>query len=226
MASKQYFIYNTDDGGYVDKARSFTLTKGQQKLIRAAGLTETVEIYQMVGVCNECRPEDVLWEPVTSCGSAVSISADDNRLWLFEPGTYSIGDPNTQTVLAGDVNITGENFTGVDVSTLGKCSDDSPLIGDSCDNPIFTEICNQVPVETAMASLGCISDASGQQIGKVMLCKITDELTGTSVVTQTAYYEDGTVTENYSGPWQVCQPDVCLGEPFIGVITDLSILTP
>lgn len=210
MASAQYFIYNTDDGGYVKSNRVFTLNKNQQILIRSAGLTTDLVIYQMVGICKECSPEDVIWEPVTYCGSTLTLGSDDTRVWIMEPGTYSVGDPTDNTLLTGDVNITGERFTGVDSSSVGKsnCNPEP--------NPLL-------PVETAMAELGCII-SDGEMIGKVILCKLIDENTGVQTVTQTAYFEDGTIISDYTGPWEVCTPDVCQSEPFIGVITDLTIL--
>lgn len=96
----------------------------------------------------------------------------------------------------------------------------------SCEEPVFVELCpNSIGIETAMAELGCIVDDDGEIIGKVMLCKITDEEDGSEIIKQTAYFEDGTIIQDYSGPWAVCAPDVCVPEPFLGVITDLSLLT-
>lgn len=232
MASNQFFIYDTDGGGWVPKNQTTTLKVNQQQVIRAGGLTEEVQIYQMVGQCVQCRPEDVIWAPLHSCGEPVVLSETNNTIWLSLPGMYSVGDPNNPPVLAGDVNITAENFTGVDPSLLGKsdCGGiDTPLetvITNTCADPISVTLCEPIGIETSMAELGCIADPStGELIGKIMLNKTINEDGTGEIITQTAYFEDGTVVQNYTGPWQVCAPDVCVGETFIGVITDLSLLS-
>lgn len=210
MSTKQYMIYDTDGGGFQSNTQTFEIKKAnQQKLIRAAGLTEEVQVYQMVGVCSNCKPEDVLWEPVYQCGNPLVIGPENNSVWVYLPGMYSIGDPNNPPSLSGDVNITGEDHTGVDPSLLGKC-DEPPV---------------PVGIETSMAELGCIVDSEGTVIGKVILCKITDEETLAETVMMTAYYEDGTVVEEYTGPWEVCKQDFCVSEEKLGVITDLNLLT-
>ena len=61
-----------------------------------------------------------------------------------------------------------------------------------------------MPVETALAQLGIIKDpVTGEPIGRVMVSRVTDELTGVVTETLTAYYEDGTVVTPYAGPWAV-----------------------
>lgn len=224
--ANQSFLYNSTTGGPT-KQTIFNVLK--PNLIRAAGLEECVSIYMMVGDCADCKPEDVLWTEIFECGKPVQLCPDNTTVLLSIPGKYSLGDPNQPALtLAGDVNITREN--GVDASLVGKsnCTSESSevqlSIETSCTDPLFVEICNQTPVETAMAELGCIADGDGLIIGKVMICKIVDETTGVEIVTQTAYYQDGTVETNYSGAWQVCAPNRCEPEVFMGVITDLSML--
>ncbi len=222
--SKQSFIYDTDGGGF--KNNPFNVNS--PVLLRAAGLTDCVPLYMAVGDCPNCRPADVIWEPVMSCGSQVELCPDNNQLLVSIPGKYSLGDPNDPSfVMPGtDVNITKQE--GVDPSLVGKCGDTPPMsveLETSCTDPLFVEVCNQNMIETSMAELGCITDASGSIVGKVMICKITSEVDGSETVMQTAYYEDGTITQNYTGPWSVCGPEPCKSEAFIGVITDLSLLS-
>lgn len=96
----------------------------------------------------------------------------------------------------------------------------------SCEEPVYVELCaGSLGIETAMAQLGCIVDEEGIQIGVVMVCKITDESTGEETLVPKAFYEDGTIEDNYTGEWTVCAPDVCQPEEPIGVITDLTLLT-
>ena len=99
-------------------------------------------------------------------------------------------------------------FSNIGVTIKPPCGEDAtPVkIESSCDEPVFVEICPQsIGIETALAELGCILGDEGQIIGKVMLCKITEELTGVETIKVTAYYTDGTIEENYSGPWGVCE---------------------
>lgn len=208
MSTKQYFIYDSDDGGFVSNGQIFNVSSNCPILIRAAGLTEEVVIYEMVGECRQCKPSDVLWTPLKECGQNVVLDQDTNKQWLYLEGTYSLGDPNNPPVLVGDVNITGQVYKGVDSSFIKK---------PDCRNPLF-------PVETALATLGCITDNNGEQIGKVVLSKLIDENTGIETMIQIAYFEDGTVIEPYTGNWSVCSPDVCVAETPMGVITDLSLL--
>lgn len=208
MSTKQYFIYDSDGGGFVSNGQVFTVTSNSPLLIRAAGLTEDVIIYEMVGECRQCKPSDVIWVPLQECGVPVVLNETNSREWVYLEGTYSIGDPNNPPVLAGDVNITAQMYRGVDPSLLKK---------PECSNPM-------VPIETTMAELGCIVDADGQIIGKIMLTKTVNENDGSETVSQTAYYEDGTTVFDYSGPWQVCAPDQCVGETPMGVITDINLL--
>ena len=81
------------------------------------------------------------------------------------------------------------------------------LVTNDCTNPVMTDACNPeppLPVETALAQLGVIKDpVTGEPIGRVMISRVTDELTGVVTETITAYYEDGTVVSPYSGPWAV-----------------------
>lgn len=86
----------------------------------------------------------------------------------------------------------------------------SPLpvvVTNDCTNPVMTDACNAeppLPVETALAQLGIIKDpVTGEPIGRVMVSRVTDELTGAVTETLTAYYEDGTVVTPYAGPWAV-----------------------
>jgi hypothetical protein len=72
--------------------------------------------------------------------------------------------------------------------------------------PLQVEQVNEplLPVETAMAQLGIIKDAvTGEPIGRVMLSRVTNEETGVITETRTAYFENGTVTPNYTGTWAV-----------------------
>lgn len=229
--SKQYMIYDTDGGGW--KAQTFNVRAKQQFIIRSAGLTDTLPIYQMVGTCESCAPADVLWEPVTVCGEQLTVGPDNNCILIGKPGRYSIGDPLAPPVLAGDVNITGEQTSGVDTSSLGKCSDgggsvviEGPVtIDSSCDEPLFVELCStSIGIETTMAELGCITDAEGVITGKVMVCKITDEATGDETIVMKAFLLDGTVIDDYTGEWSICSPAGCEEETVLGVITDLSLL--
>lgn len=208
MSSNQFFIYNSDGSDWVSKNRSFSIKPNEQRVIRAGGLTEEIQIFQMVGQCQNCRPEDVIWEPVFNCGTPVVLSPTNNNIWISLPGTYSIGDPNLSDPLQGDVNITGERYTGVDSSLLGKSCEPNEIVG----------------IETSMAELGCIVE-NDVVVGKIMLCKTINEDGTGEVVTRTAYYEDGTEVPNYNGPWQVCTPEPCQSEEFIGVITDLTVLS-
>lgn len=81
------------------------------------------------------------------------------------------------------------------------------LVVNDCAAPVMTEACSvtpPLPVETALAQLGVIKDpVTGEPIGRVMVSRVTDEVTGTTTETLTAYYEDGTITPDYTGPWAI-----------------------
>jgi hypothetical protein len=116
--AKQTFIYNSSSPTNVNVNNPFNVEK--TALLRAAGLTETVTLYMAVGECLSCT-EDVLWEPVFSCGAPVTIGPDNNRVVIAVPGKYALGNPATPLVLAGNVNITKEE--GVVPSQLaGGCT--------------------------------------------------------------------------------------------------------
>lgn len=213
----EYLIYDTDDGGWQGTQQTFVISSPNEAVfLKSAGLTEDVNVYQMVGVCQQCAPSDVKWEMVYRDGVPLTLGPDNNGEWVTEPGKYSLGDPTNPPEFSGDVNISAEKFKGVDASSLGKSSptESNPLptivvedvtIDSSCEEPVYVEVCNnQTPIETSMAQLGCIEDEDGRVIGKVMLVKITDEQTQEEIVRQVAYYEDGTVTDPYSGEWVIC----------------------
>lgn len=206
------FLYNTDRADNGAARRSFTVNADGPVVITNAGLTACVPVFVAVGGCAGCGFRDRIWRPLERCGNPVEVCPSTSHLYIYEEGQYSLGDPNNALVLPGDVNIVyrvDKNLTMSEAAAMGKCA--------APPSPLF-------PVETALAELGCIVGADGQLIGKVFICKITDEITGNETTVLSAYYEDGTVVNPYSGPWSVCQPDVCVGEAFIGVITDLSIL--
>jgi len=139
--AKQVYLYNSTTGGPT-KAIIFNVNK--PVLLRAAGLTECVSIYMMVGDCPECHPLDVLWEPVVNCGNIVELCPNNNSVLVSIPGRYSIGNPNTAPLtLIGDVNITKED--GVDPSLVGKCID---TLGDTCDEAMKVSHCGPLEVFT------------------------------------------------------------------------------
>lgn len=91
---------------------------------------------------------------------------------------------------------------------LPPCGEDATPVSvvSDCENPVFVEICPQsIGIETSLAELGCILGPNGEIIGKVMLSKITEEDTLQETVNVTAYYTDGTIEENYTGEWSVCE---------------------
>jgi hypothetical protein len=103
--ANQSFIYNSDAEN-PNVNNPFTVERSA--LIRAAGLTECVDIYMAVGVCMDCA-NDIKWEPITKCGGKLSLCPDNNFLVIGVPGKYALGDPNTGPLtLLGDVNITKE----------------------------------------------------------------------------------------------------------------------
>jgi hypothetical protein len=103
--AKQTFIYNSTNLVNPNVNNPFTVEK--TALIRAAGLTQTVALYMAVGDCPGCA-QDILWEPVFSCGEPITISPDNNRIVVAAPGRYSLGDITSPVVLTGNVNITKE----------------------------------------------------------------------------------------------------------------------
>ena len=101
--NKQTFIYNSS-APVPNVNNPFTVETSA--LIKAAGLTEELQVYFSVGTCFNCGPNDILWEPLLICGEPVVISPDNNHILLSIPGKYSLGDPSTYVSLTGDVNIT------------------------------------------------------------------------------------------------------------------------
>jgi hypothetical protein len=201
-------IFDSDSPTSATTPRVFTVTNLSPVLLTAAGLTAgaCIPLFVRGGQVASLEPGcaatggDFLWAPLSRCGVAVQLCAEANQLVELVPGTYSLGDPTAPLVVPGNVNV---QLTRLDdmapevLCCLGKCeappSPPSPLL----------------PVETAMAELGCISDLNGAQIGKVLLVRTVDENTGAVVTAQNAYYEDGTVVVGYTGPWSVCSPDIC-----------------
>lgn len=92
------------------------------------------------------------------------------------------------------------------VNTTVSAPLDVKVVND-CAEPVLTEACSvqpPLPVETALAQLGIIKDpVTGEPIARVMVSRVTDETTGVVTETITAYYEDGTVVPNYTGPWSI-----------------------
>ena len=101
--SKQTFIYNSTEPNPVVN-NPFTVES--TALVKAAGLTEEIQIFFSVGTCFNCGPNDILWEPLMICGEPVIIGPENNHVILSIPGKYSLGDPAVNLVLASDVNIT------------------------------------------------------------------------------------------------------------------------
>lgn len=166
--SSQYFIYDSDDGGIFPKNQQVKLKINEQIRILSAGLTEDVPIYQMVGQCINCSPEDIKWEPVTQCGVQLTLGPDNNSLWLYTPGTFSVGDPNASLTLTGDVNITGEKFRGVDPSILGKCNESG--------SDDYTSIITAIQTQTTNLtnSLQVICDKLVDVLTEIEKVKFTD----------------------------------------------------
>jgi len=106
--SKQSFIYNSSNPTGANVNNPFMVENSA--LLRAAGLTETVQVYFSVGRCATCGPTDVIWEPLTVCGVPITLSPDNNIIVLGIAGQYALGDPSASVPLslAGDVNITKE----------------------------------------------------------------------------------------------------------------------
>lgn len=111
--------------------------------------------------------------------------------WARNPAIPVVGGSAT---LPGtlDVNLVSPNPLPVQVEN-------------DCTAPVMTQDCGPsmiAPVETAMAQLGIIKDpVTGEPIGRVMVSRVTDELTGAVTETISAYYEDGSAVSPYTGPW-------------------------
>lgn len=228
---QEYLIYDTDSGGWQGTQQSFIISNTNEAVfLKSAGLTEDVNVYQMVGICESCAPSDVKWEMVYRDGVPLTIGPSNNGEWVVDPGKYALGDPTDPPEFSGDVNITAQKFKGVDTSLLGKSSpsEENPLpvevAGNGCDMPLYVEMCNNVPVEVALANIGCLVDDDDQKIGVVILQTTIDEQTGNQSTKMVAYYEDGTVEDNYSGTWTTCSDDCSNDTSFLGVITDLNLL--
>lgn len=104
--ANQSFIYNSSNLAGPVMNNPFTVNK--TALIRAAGLAVELPVYFSAGVCQNCGPNDQVWQPLVLCGSPVTVGPDNAMLVLEIPGRYSLGNPTTPLVLAGDVNITKE----------------------------------------------------------------------------------------------------------------------
>lgn len=97
------FLYNSDRGTNTAKQRTFIVTK--PIVIRNAGLVDCVPVYVAVGTCISCA-NDILWAPLSICGTPVTVCPDNTELILALPGTYCLGDPNADgLMLPGDVNV-------------------------------------------------------------------------------------------------------------------------
>lgn len=61
-------------------------------------------------------------------------------------------------------------------------------------------------IETSLGQVGCIEDDAGNQIGTVLVCKVSDTTTTppTDTVKVWAFFYDGTVIENYTEPYEPC----------------------
>ena len=103
--ANQSFIYDSD-AEIPNVNNPFTVERSA--LIRAAGLTECVDLYMAVGVCMDCA-NDIKWAPVARCGGVAALCSDNNFFVIGVPGKYAFGDPTAgPLVLIGDVNITKE----------------------------------------------------------------------------------------------------------------------
>lgn len=144
-------MYDSDGGGWVGQSQMFIVDQDNSIVIKSAGLTEDVELYQMVGTCMNCATEDVLWEVVYRDSQSISLGPSNNAILINEPGKYSLGDPNDPPSFVGDVNILAKTYKGVDISLVGKSqpSDSNPLpvevAGNDCDNPVHVKICDIEP---------------------------------------------------------------------------------
>ena len=125
--SKQTMVYDSDGGGFVGTFHpQFNVEENRPVLIRAAGLEEEVPILQMVGICSHCDPDDVLWEPVYVCGVPLMIGPQNNQTWVLVPGKYSLGDPVNPVTLTGDVNITKQEYSGLNPEYMGQVCGGTP----------------------------------------------------------------------------------------------------
>lgn len=61
-------------------------------------------------------------------------------------------------------------------------------------------------IETALGQVGCIVDAEGNQTGTVLVCKVSDTSTTppTDTIKVWAFNSDGSVVEDYTGPYEPC----------------------
>lgn len=83
-------------------------------------------------------------------------------------------------------------------------SGNAALLQKLCD--IADNTANTRGIETSLAQIGCIKDADNNFVAAVMACKTVDEETLAESFVLKAFYTDGTVVDNYTGPWADCSP--------------------
>ena len=99
----------------------------------------------------------------------------------------------------------------LDVSIVGQ--------GTNCNEPLYVLVCQDPEgfpqLEISDVAIGCALDQSGSAIGVVVLSRTVNEETGIQIAQKNAYLYDGSVIENYSGPFgpcgQKCQDQTPLG---------------
>lgn len=61
-------------------------------------------------------------------------------------------------------------------------------------------------IETSLGQVGCVKDEDGNIIGSVLVCKVSDTTTSppTDTIKVWLFGTDGSVVEDYDGPWEGC----------------------
>lgn len=116
-------LFDSDAAANPPERRVFSVQAGSPVLIVAAGLAddECIPVYVRVGApgrvtgtgCGSCGPvddPDYLWAPLSRCGAPVLLCGSSNEYIERIPGTYMLGDPTADIVVAGDVNVTSKKL--------------------------------------------------------------------------------------------------------------------
>lgn len=221
-----WFLYDNDARTVI--SRQFNVAQDKPLVLTAGDLVDPVQIYIAVGRCFGCD-KDLVWEPLTLCGSPVELSPENTMLAISTPGIYNLGDPTVDPFLLGpNTNVIAQVVSEVPAELSGGCGEKGPVtIDSSCDSPVFVQMCDTTvgsQVEISDVTLGHVLDADCVATGVVVLSKLVDEDTGLETQRRVAYMYDGSVVDPFVGSFGLPCPVTCPIPAFMGVITDLSLL--
>ena len=224
--SGQSFLYVGD--GQAVHQRDFSIADGKAAIISGQFLTESVQIYRLVGKCRSCAScgDDLVWEPVLFCGVPVEVGPDSPIIALDTPGQYSLGDPAEELDLGPDATVTLRKVSSVPEDLKRTCIAQPPeepvvpvlpitLDGQDCDGEALPATGMPGEIMQAVQPPG--------QVYKVQLCDTAKDYEKTILCDTVTGHKVSVITD-FTDPLapEVTYWDINLGAAWTGDVADLE----